>query len=569
MSKLKKIFTNSRVIILLIVLALSLVAISPAPWNSGLAIKSVLKNSTAANAGIENPSPSTQPVQLERILEINGIPVKTEKEYNDIISVFPENTTFILTTSKSKYRLTTEPLIQTIILNQTEQVEVTEQVFNETLNQTQNITRIETVNKTKTEVIGVKNIGIRTVAAAQDNIRKGLELSGGTRVLLKPEEEISQADMDILLESMKYRLNVFGLSDVAIRTTKDLSGTTFILVEIAGANVDEVEQLLAQQGKFEAKIGGKTVFKGGGDIPYVCRTAECSGIDSTRGCSMDPSGNYFCGFRFAISLSQEAAENQARMTKDLAVFYDNGEGYLNQSLELYLDNELMDTLRISEGLKGKAVKEISISGSGVGPTQRDALLDALANMKSLQTILITGSLPVKLEIVKTDSITPLLGKEFLDNIMLVALIAIIGVSLVIYLRYRRIVITIPVIITLLSELIILLGVAALIKWNLDLVAIAGILIAIGTGVDAQIVIADETLRKEAQIYGSWKDKIKNAFFIIMASYFTLVVAMIPLLSAGAGLLKGFALTTIIGISIGVFITRPAFAKIAEVLLKDE
>jgi preprotein translocase subunit SecD len=42
---------------------------------------------------------------------------------------------------------------------------------------------------------------------------------------------------------------------------------------------------------------------------------------------------------------------------------------------------------------------------------------------------------------------------------------------------------------------------------------------------------------------------------------------VPLLFAGAGLLKGFALTTILGISIGVFITRPAYAAAVEILLK--
>ena len=41
--------------------------------------------------------------------------------------------------------------------------------------------------------------------------------------------------------------------------------------------------------------------------------------------------------------------------------------------------------------------------------------------------------------------------------------------------------------------------------------------------------------------------------------------MIPLFWAGAGLFTGFALTTILGISIGVFITRPAFAAIVETL----
>ena len=47
-----------------------------------------------------------------------------------------------------------------------------------------------------------------------------------------------------------------------------------------------------------------------------------------------------------------------------------------------------------------------------------------------------------------------------------------------------------------NEIIILLGFAALVGWNLDLAAIAGIIIAAGTGVDDQIVITDETLKSK-------------------------------------------------------------------------
>jgi len=118
-----------------------------------------------------------------------------------------------------------------------------------------------------------------------------------------------------------------------------------------------------------------------------------------------------------------------------------------------------------------------------------------------------------------------------------------------------------------SEVILLLGVAALIGWNIDLAAVAGIIIAVGTGIDHQIVIADETLRGQRFII-NWRERIKNAFFIIMASYFTIVVALIPLLFAGAGLLKGFAIITILGASIGVFISRPAYARVIEILLRN-
>ena len=47
----------------------------------------------------------------------------------------------------------------------------------------------------------------------------------------------------------------------------------------------------------------------------------------------------------------------------------------------------------------------------------------------------------------------------------------------------------------------------------------------------------------------------------MGAYLTLVAAMIPLYLAGGGLLKGFATTTIIGLTLGILITRPAFGDI--------
>jgi len=226
-------------------------------------------------------------------------------------------------------------------------------------------------------------------------------------------------------------------------------------------------------------------------------------------------------------------------------------------------------LNIGSELKGRAITDIQISGSGSGATEQEALSESLKNMKRLQTILITGSLPVKLNVVETDTISPSLGEEFVKNAFFIGFLAVLSVSLIVFLRYRRLEITLPIIITVMSEVIIILGVAALIGWNIDIAAIAGIIIAIGSGVDDQIVISDELLKKEKEVFINWKQRIGNAFFIIMASYLTTFVAMLPLMRAGAGLLKGFAITTIIGISVGVFITRPAFAAIVEMLLKDK
>ena len=89
-------------------------------------------------------------------------------------------------------------------------------------------------------------------------------------------------------------------------------------------------------------------------------------------------------------------------------------------------------------------------------------------------------------------------------------------------------------------------------------SIAGILATIGTGFDDQIVLLDEATHDK---FMNLKQRLKRAFTIILGAYFTAAVSMLPLLWAGAGLLKGFAFTTLIGITAGVFITRPAFSDI--------
>jgi preprotein translocase subunit SecD len=563
---LKPLFRNWKVWLLIVCFILAVVAIYPNPWASGVAIRSVVKDSSASLAGFVNPKPTATPMSREVITSINNQPIKNLIDYESFMSKIVANTSISIKTNKDVYVVYVRPEYEIIILNETELRNFTEPYYNETSNTTINVTVERLVNKTRQNVIGVEDIGLNVYDAPKTNIRKGLDLQGGTRVLLKPEEKISSEDLNTLIENMKERLNVYGLSDIVVKPTADLSGENFILVEIAGASDQEVKDLLSKQGKFEGKIGNDTVFKGGVDIKHVCKTADCSRIQQ---CNQVSQG-YTCRFVFAITLSPESAQRQAALTKDLPVTIDNGEGFLSKPLDLYLDDELVDSLRIGESLKGRAETEISISGSGVGLTQQEAMLDATDNMKRLQTILITGSLPVKLSIVKTDNISPTLGKEFISNTLFVGFIAMILVILAIMIRYRKLIVSIPIAITLISELVILLGVASLIGWNIDLIAIAAIIIAIGTGVDSQLVIIDEISGKyrDEPVSLGWKDKIKNAFFIVMASYFTLVVAMIPLMFAGAGLLKGFAITTIIGVSIGVFITRPSFAVNAEHLLKN-
>ena len=575
MSKFKNLFLNLKVIIVLVVALLAIVAIHPNPYVSGVAIRGVEMNSSASIAGMVGPKANLAPMSKERIVSINNVEIKDADDYVSVVSDFKPNKTVVIKTSKQSYRLLTKPLVEVTILNETEKITVIEEVWvNKTINGSvvsvlQNVSNVKEVPKTITKVVGTESLGLSVYNAPTSNLRKGLDLQGGVRVLLAPEKKLSAEDMSYLIDGMMQRLNIYGLSDVIVREAGDLSGNQFVLVEIAGAAESEVKDLISKQGKFEAKIGNETVFRGGQDITYVCRSADCSGIDPQFGCSKTSDGSWACRFRFSISMTPDAAQKQAGVTGKLDVITENNEQYLSEKLVLFLDDVQVDELNIGAELKGKASTDIQISGSGAGTTRDEAMFNSLENMKKLQTILITGSLPVKMEIKKTDTVSPALGEEFTKNALVIFFVSCLVVSLVIFARYRKIKIALPVCITMFLEIILLLGVASLIGWNLDLAAIAGIIITVGTGVNDQIIIVDEALKgsKGVAVY-DWKRRIKKAFFIIMGVYLTIVVAMIPLLFAGAGLLKGFALTTIIGASVGVFITRPAFAATIETLLKE-
>ena len=572
-----------KIWILIFLLAVYIIAINPlGSLEKGVLVKYVSQNSSIAELGLKSG---------EIIKEINGQQITNLKEYSSVISAALENVNpvlFKVETSEGSFEYTSLSLdfaidenltiisvngnasIAGVTLNST-----VSSINNEKIESLEDFTLLKSKIEPKTKIL-IKtneneyplltnsNPGITAVEIPSSNIKTGLDLSGGARALVKPERKLTAIEMKNLIDVSNERFNVYGISDVVIRSQTDLSGNNYMVVEVAGATPEELKELVGKQGKFEAKIGNETVFIGGKKhITSVCKdNAQCSGI---RECQPTQDG-YFCRFQFGIYLSEEAAKKQADVTSTLGEnITESGDRILSKNLDLYLDDQLVDTLQIDSDLKGKVATEISISGSGFGATKADALKSAEANMAKLQTVLITGSLPFKLEIVKLDTISPLLGKEFIKNIFFAAFLALVGVSALVFARYRKLSLALPVILTVISEIVIILGAAVFINWRLDLASIAGIIAVIGTGVDAQIIILDES--KKTKLY-SLKDRIKSAFFMILGSFATCFVAMMPLLLAGAGLIRGFALTTMVGLVVGVCITRPAFADIVNSIMKE-
>jgi len=215
--------------------------------------------------------------------------------------------------------------------------------------------------------------------------------------------------------------------------------------------------------------------------------------------------------------------------------------------------------------QGRINRFYSISGAVPGtvtPDKRDAY--AAKEVTTLKSILSGGALPVHIIVGTPTTIPAPLGAEFLKYSILSALGAVLVMVLMLSLRYKRLDIAPMILITSFSELIILTGIIGSLG-TIDLGAMAGMIGAIGVGVDAQIVITDEML---TQGKGSTlKKRLGNAFYIIMTNATIAVIAMVPLLFfSGLVEIIGFALSTIFGMFIGALVTRPAYGAMIEFAL---
>jgi preprotein translocase subunit SecD len=231
--------------------------------------------------------------------------------------------------------------------------------------------------------------------------------------------------------------------------------------------------------------------------------------------------------------------------------------WLNESIT----NQKVATM---DGPDYQVYHNLLITGSAL--TQKEAQ-DKLDNTYIL---LGAGSLPVPIEEISKETLSPTLRENFLSTVLWMGIVALLAVTLVIYIRYRNWKFVAPIIFVSAAEVFLILGFASLIKWNLDLAALAGILAAIGTGIDDQIIITDELSKeKDEKEERSLVARIKGAFFIIFATAATTFATMFPIILFGFGLgkLVGFALIIIAGVTIGVFITRPAFAEIVKYLMR--
>ncbi len=506
-------------------------------------------------------------------------------------------------------------------------------------------------------------------------LNTGIEFSGGVRIPITLEKSVDTATMDSIVETIKLRINKFGLSQSVVRPV----GNSEILVEIPKASPDAIESvrnILKQQGRFEALIDGQTAVSGsdvlagavGGSNQESVLTTE-SGKTWQLGFAVSREGGerfagaalgkgYFPVYMFLdrpqnamiIARSSTILPNQSlslasygvqpalddalhSATGSIALVYaeDVQNLTINQSVSYIIVEDGVETAypaiaaaiakrnatvkrlssadlkpeysSVSEAMTsaGQMAIEVSrweaiglicspilspsladgninqifqVSGPASGVTAEEQQKSALSEIRQLKSVISGGKLPVSTTIGSSFSVAPSLGERFLSYSWMALIAGVFAVSLLIYLRYRQVALVAPIVIFNGIEVLLTTAIIGVFG-TLDLSAMAGIIVLMGSGVADQIVITEEMLRKgrvdeeEGDSHDEYevKERIKKAFYVIFTVAGVVIAAMLPLILSGIVEIVGFGMSTIIGVIVGISITRPAYGDIVKELFQ--
>jgi len=187
----------------------------------------------------------------------------------------------------------------------------------------------------------------------------------------------------------------------------------------------------------------------------------------------------------------------------------------------------------------------------------------------LANLLKSGKMDVKVRVESQEVIGPSLGQQAIEAGFMSFIVALVLLMLFMILIYG----VIPGLVTnvaLMLNLYFTFGILASIQAVLTLSGIAGIVLALGMAVDANVLIFERTkeeMRAGKKLRAAIADGYSNAFSAIFDGNLTSIITGVILLLFGSGPIKGFATTLIIGLVCSfftaVFLTRIAFDLITK------
>lgn len=164
-----------------------------------------------------------------------------------------------------------------------------------------------------------------------------------------------------------------------------------------------------------------------------------------------------------------------------------------------------------------------------------------------------GALPFAIEAISSSSITPSLGNNALQVMVYAGLVSFLLICLFLMLYYR-----LPGLVACLALLAQVVGILLAIsipQQTLTLQGIAGIILSIGMGVDANVIISErirEELNNGAPIRTAIRYGFNRAFSSILDGNVTVAISALCLMYFGTGAMLSFGYSLLVGVILNLF-----------------
>lgn len=382
-------------------------------------------------------------------------------------------------------------------------------------------------------------------------IKKGLDLQGGTQLVLKAEtENIPEADRAAAMESAKAvisrRVDLYGISESVVQQSR-VGEEYRMIVELPGVtDSQEALQLVGQTTEMEFRE--QSASAGGFGEAKAATDSGRAMVEEVM--AMVPTGLTGKDLeRAQVEFDQESGQPVVGL-----VFTPEGKEKFSQITKrnvgkrvgIFLDRQPLTAPVVQVPIvDGRAV----ISGGFTTPEAKQLVVNLNA-----------GALPVGLVPVAQTQVGATLGEESVRASVKAGMVGLGAVALFMILVYRKLGLIADA--ALIIYGLLTLAIYKLIPITLSLPGIAGFLLSIGMATDANILIFERTkeeLRRGLKLraaveagFGRAWDSIKDANAATLLTAFILYNPFEWKFLNTSGLVRGFALTLTIGILISLF-----------------
>ena len=367
---------------------------------------------------------------------------------------------------------------------------------------------------------------IPSVLDTDNGIRLGLDLVGGSRIVYEAEipDGYNQAnladDMNSVQKVIRQRLTDKGFTEATVT----LTGDNRVTVEIPQiTNPEEAVQTLGTTAQLTFIDADGKEWLTGSDIKKA-----------TYGYGR-PTGNEVTDVHYVqVQFTSEGQKKFAEATGNIAARTDG-----TNIMAIVMDNQVISSPSVSSQIDSDSCV---ISGSFT----RDSASE-------LADLINAGQIPFSLKQVELRSVGPQLGADAMRTSLIAGAIGIVLVMLFMLIVYR-----IPGLVACIAlcfYMVIEALIFSLVRVNLSLPGIAGIILSIGMAVDANVIIFErvkEELKNGKTVKSAIDSGFKRAFTAILDSNITTLIACAVLFFLGTGTIVGFATTLGIGVIVSMF-----------------